>query len=115
MKLAYSNPAAAAPESTSADWTLVQSLIDQCRADSRLQPAGVARRLDKMFQSFAEALDAGGEECFLQARRIEETLGFLAQLRSGHAETQMLQRRLTRLLHEAFGTPEWRRPFIAGL
>jgi hypothetical protein len=115
MKLAYSNPATAAPEFRPRVWTDVRLCLEQCLCDIGHQPAGAARRLDCMFKRFARALEYGGDDLFLQARRLEESVAFIVAICPRRHEARSLQRNLTRLMHAVFRTPEWRRPFIQGL
>ena len=115
MKLAYCKPATAAPDIKSQTRMDVCLCLEHCHADVTHQPASVARRLNRLLRSFAKTLERGGDNLLLQARRLEEMVGYLAALRQDHQETQRLQRNLTRLLHEVFRTPDWRRQFIAGL
>lgn len=115
MKLAYCNPVIRAPEIKPLDWTDVHHLFDQCHESVQRQPAGVARRVERLLRGFARAIEHDSDDVFHRARQIEEMLAFLAAARPGDEETRQLQRLMTRLLHAAFGTPEWRRPFIPGL
>jgi len=115
MKLAYCKPATAATDIKPLTRADVGLCLEQCHADVAHQSASVARRLNRRLRSFAKTRERGGDNLLLQARQLEEMVGYLAAFRQGHQETQRLQRNLTRLLHEAFRTPEWRRPLIAGL
>jgi len=115
MKLAYCKPATAAPDLKPQNWTDVRLCLEQCQASVALQPNGVARRLNRLLRRFARTLEHGGDDLFAQARRLEEMVAWLTTLRRTHEETLRLQRSLTRLMHEVFRTPEWRRPLIAGL
>lgn len=115
MKLAYCNTAATAPKVKPLHWNDVHQLLDQCHDALKCQPTGVARRLDRAFRAFAKALEHGADDMFSKGRRLEEMVAFLVAARPHHEETQQLQRSATRLLHAAFGTPEWRRPFVPGL
>jgi hypothetical protein len=115
MKLAYCNPVVKTPARKPLDWTDVHRLFDQCHDALQHQPAGVARRMKRLFLAFAGVLEHESDDVFRQARQLEEMVAFLVAARPRHEETRHLQRQLTRLLHAAFGTPEWRRPFIQGL
>ena len=115
MKLAYCKPATAAPDNKPQTRTDGRLYLERCRADVAHQPPRVARRLDRLLRSFAKTLEWGGDNLLLQARQLEEMVAYLAAVRRSHQETHRLQRYLTRLLHEVFRTPEWRRPSIAGL
>jgi hypothetical protein len=120
MKLAYCKPATAGPDSEPRAWTDVRLCFEQCRADAANQPARVARRLNRSLRRFAGALERseterGGDDLFTQARRLEELAAYIRDLRAAHEDAARLQRNVTRLMHEVFRTPEWRRKFIAGL
>lgn len=120
MKLAYCKPANAAPDLKPQNWTDVRLCLEQCQASAAHQPARVARRLNRLLRRFAgtlerDALKHGRDDLFAQARQLEELVAWLAAVRRTHEETLRLQRSLTRLMHEVFRTPEWRRSLIAGL
>jgi hypothetical protein len=115
MKLADCNPASGTPDIKLLDWTDVHRLFDHCHDALPHQPASVARRMKRLFLAFAGVLEHESDDVFRQARQLEEMVAFLVAARPRHEETRHLQRQLTRLLHAAFGTPEWRRPFIQGL
>ncbi|MBB4198531.1 hypothetical protein GGD83_002332 [Rhodoblastus sphagnicola] len=115
MKLAYCRPATAAPDLEPRTRTDVRLCLEQCHGDLAHQPASVARRLDRLLRRFSGSLEQDGHDLFAQARQLEEMVAYLAAFRRSHEETLRLQRNMTRLLHEVFRTPEWRRRFIAGL
>jgi len=115
MKLAYCRPATAAPDLKLTSRADVRLCLEQCRADIAHQPASVARRLNRLLRRFARSLEHDGHDLFAQAHQLEETVAWLASVRSSQAETLRLQRHMTRLMHEVFRTPEWRRRFIPGL
>lgn len=120
MKLAICKPAAAAPDLKPQAWTDVRLCFEQCEADAARQPARVARRLNCLLRRFAGALESsaperGGDDLFAQARRLEELVAYVADLSGSCEDSRRLQRNLTRLMHEVFRTPEWRRRAIAGL
>ncbi|MCW2285480.1 hypothetical protein M2323_003377 [Rhodoblastus acidophilus] len=120
MKLAYCKPAGAAPDFKPHQWTDVRLCLEQCRASAAHQPERVARRLEQMLRRFAgalekDAVEQNGHDLFAQARRLEEMVAWLVDMRRTHEETLCLQRNLTRLMHEVFRTPEWRRSQIQGL
>jgi hypothetical protein len=120
MKLAYCKPATAAPDFKPQNWTDVRLCLEQCRDSATHQPVRVARRLDRLLRRFAGALEQDlleqdGRDLFAQARKLEETVAWLVVLRPTHEDTLRLQRNLTRLMHEVFRTPEWRRSQIAGM
>jgi phytoene dehydrogenase-like protein len=115
MKLAYCTPAAAAPGLKPQTRTDVRLCLEQCHADLAQQPPSVSRRLGRLFRRFARALEHGGDDLFQQARRLEETVAYVAALSQTDEDAARLQRNTTRLLHEIFRTPEWRRRFIPGL
>ena len=120
MKLAICKPVAAAPDLKPQAWTDVRLCFEQCQADAAHQPARVARRLNRLLRRFASTLERsaperGGDDLFAQARHLEELVAYIAEMRRSHEEGGRLQRDLTRLMHEVFRTPEWRRRAIAGL
>jgi hypothetical protein len=102
------------------NWTDVRLCLEQCQASIAHQPDRVARRLSRLLRRFAktlerDALEHAGGDLYAQARQLEEIVAWLAALRGTHEETLRLQRRLTRLMHEVFRTPEWRRSLIRGM
>ncbi len=85
------------------------------RALSRLQPPAIAARLLRLARGVEKAIKCGDPERYARARWLEEAVGYIAQKRLNHPETQALQHCLTRLLHQSFASLDWRRPLIAGL
>ncbi len=93
---------------------------NNARRARRISPQRVARRLDRVLRRFAGALETDaseqdGHDLFAQARQLEEMVAWLVAMRRTHEETLRLQRNLTRLMHEVFRTPEWRRSQIQGM
>jgi hypothetical protein len=86
-----------------------------CRNLLRSQPDSVARRLELLLARTEKSIKCQNAAMFIQARRLEEAVGYVGALRHDHPESQQLQRSVARLLHEAFGSPNWRAAVIDGL
>jgi hypothetical protein len=85
------------------------------RVLSRLQPPSVAARLVRLSSGVEKAIKCGDPKRYARARWLEEAVGFIAQARPNHEESQELQHCLARLLRQSFPSFDWRRPLIAGL
>jgi hypothetical protein len=94
--------------------TTVSSFKD-FRALSRLQPPSVAARLVRLSSGVEKAIKCGDPKRYARARWLEEAVGFIAQTRPNHAESQELQHCLARLFRQSFRSLDWRRSLIAGL
>jgi len=86
-----------------------------CRNLLRSQPDSVARRLGLLLDRAEKSIKRRNARMFVQARRLEEAVGYVCGLRQSHPASKQLQRSVARLLHEAFGTPNWRASVIDGL
>ena len=91
------------------------SSFQRLRALSRLQPPLTAARLTRLVGGVKKAIENGAPERYERARWLEEAVAQLARGHPTDADSQELQRCLTRLLRQSFRSLDWRRPFIAAL
>jgi hypothetical protein len=81
----------------------------------RHQSDPIARRLGRLITRAETSLRRDAPDRFTRARRLEESVCYVAALRASHPESQALQRCVARLLRESFDSFDWRAPFISGL
>jgi hypothetical protein len=85
------------------------------RALSRLLPPTTAARLARLARAANDAIESNDWDRYARARWLEIAVAEIAEARPMDANTQELQRYLTRLLRQSFRSLDWRRPLIAGL
>lgn len=91
------------------------SSFQELRVLCRLQAPLTAARLVRLAGGTKKAIETGSPDRYERARWLEEAVAQLAQARPADGDAQALQRCLTRLLRQSFGSLDWRRPLIAGL
>ena len=115
MKLAATSSAAASAAVQRPDQPNLAEAFQACRALLPSQPESVAHKLGRLLDRAEKSIKRQSAARFLQARRLEEAVAYVSELRPDHPESVQLQRAVARLLHDAFGAPSWRASVIDGL
>ncbi|MDR3449676.1 MAG: hypothetical protein P4M15_08035 [Alphaproteobacteria bacterium] len=115
MKFAAITSASASPVLPRPEQMNLAEAFQACRALLPSQPESVAQKLGRLLDRAEKSIRRQSAARFVQARRLEESIAYIGELRPDHQESQQLQRAVARLLHDAFGAPSWRASVIDGL
>jgi hypothetical protein len=89
--------------------------FDLCRAILDRRPGPVAAKLRELAARAEKAITRDAPDRYFRARQLEEAACYVAEALPGDVAFAELARTIVRLLHESFGSPEWRAPLIEGL